>query len=265
MSSAACPSSAVVDVPVARAAATGSRACRRCRRRSECVRWRGARRRRPAADPSRVLPRQAPRAATAPPRRRTARCRWSPSAARPSSSTRSGGRCALPVGMRDHESRAFADAAARRRIVPPCSRTSSWVSARPMPVPSWVRDFCALDAVEALEHARQLVLGNADARVLDRQLDAAVASAQRRRGSTPSNVNLNALESRFRTIFSHMSRSTKTGSSIGAQSTSKRKPGVLDRRPERAGQLARQRAVSRSADRSPARGRPRCARSRAAR
>ena len=37
--------------------------------------------------------------------------------------------------------------------------------------------------------------------------------------TSPSNVNLNALERRLRTIFSHMSRSTKTGSGSGGQST----------------------------------------------
>ncbi len=35
----------------------------------------------------------------------------------------------------------------------------------------------------------------------------------------PSNVNLSALDSRLKTIFSHMSRSTRTGRSSGAQST----------------------------------------------
>ena len=35
----------------------------------------------------------------------------------------------------------------------------------------------------------------------------------------PSNVNLNAFESRLRTIFSHMSRSTNAGSPSGAQVT----------------------------------------------
>ena len=34
----------------------------------------------------------------------------------------------------------------------------------------------------------------------------------------PSNVNFNAFESRFSTIFAHISRSTNTGSSSGAQS-----------------------------------------------
>ena len=37
-------------------------------------------------------------------------------------------------------------------------------------------------------------------------------------------MNLNALERRFDTTFSHMSRSTYTGSAIGSHSTEKRRP-----------------------------------------
>ena len=40
----------------------------------------------------------------------------------------------------------------------------------------------------------------------------------------PSNVNLNALDRRFETTFSHMSRSTYTGSAIGGHSTENCKP-----------------------------------------
>ena len=49
-----------------------------------------------------------------------------------------------------------------------------------MPVPSWVRPRCALDAVEALEQARQLARRNADAGVAHRELDAAVAAVAQR-------------------------------------------------------------------------------------
>ena len=42
--------------------------------------------------------------------------------------------------------------------------------------------------------------------------------------TSPSRVNLKALETRFRTTFSHMSRSTKTGSGRGGQSTTSRSP-----------------------------------------
>ena len=40
----------------------------------------------------------------------------------------------------------------------------------------------------------------------------------------PSKVNLKAFERRFRTIFSHMPRSTYTGCGSGGQSTSSRRP-----------------------------------------
>ena len=40
----------------------------------------------------------------------------------------------------------------------------------------------------------------------------------------PAKVNLRALDSRLRTTFSHMSRSTCTGSSSGGQSTTKSSP-----------------------------------------
>ena len=42
--------------------------------------------------------------------------------------------------------------------------------------------------------------------------------------TAPSNVNLNALERRFDTTFSHISRSTYTGSAMGWHSTENRKP-----------------------------------------
>src|SRR5580700_7658830 len=42
--------------------------------------------------------------------------------------------------------------------------------------------------------------------------------------TSPSNVNFKALERRFRTIFSHMSRSTYTGSASGWHATENRRP-----------------------------------------
>ena len=64
-----------------------------------------------------------------------------------------------------------------------------------------------LDAVEPLEQARQLSAG------MPVPVSATVSTTVRScaRSATaipPSNVNLNAFESRLRTIFSHMSRST---------------------------------------------------------
>ena len=61
---------------------------------------------------------------------------------------------------------------------PPWRRASSCTSASPMPVPSCVRARLCFDAVETLEHARKLGLGNADARIGDPQLDEIGAALQ---------------------------------------------------------------------------------------
>ena len=64
-----------------------------------------------------------------------------------------------------------------------------------------------LDAVEPLEDARQLVLRNADAGVVTAR-SARPSRPVTETTTLPASVNLNAFESRLRTIFSHMSRST---------------------------------------------------------
>ena len=71
------------------------------------------------------------------------------------------------------------------------------VAARPRP----------LDPVETLEEPRQFVLGDAGPGVGDLELRVLAVRPQRTPMS-PSNVNLNAFETRLRTIFSHMSWST---------------------------------------------------------
>ena len=58
----------------------------------------------------------------------------------------------------------------------------------------------------------------------DLQPGGAVDRAGRRTRISPSKVNFTAFESRLRTIFSHMSRSTKTGAGSGGQSTTSRSP-----------------------------------------
>ena len=63
---------------------------------------------------------------------------------------------------------------------------------------------CAFDAVEALEHARNLFSRNAWTTVLHNELDVVSKVVQRPR-TEPCNVNFSALERRFSTIFSHMS------------------------------------------------------------
>ena len=64
------------------------------------------------------------------------------------------------------------------------------------------------DAVEPLEKPGQLLGGDADAGVPHAQLGRSGPPAAARPRSRPRSVNLKALETRFRTIFSHMSRST---------------------------------------------------------
>ena len=64
-----------------------------------------------------------------------------------------------------------------------------------MPLPSWLRALRALDAVEPLEDARQLVGRDADAGVADRERNVAPACAQRDLDARPRSVNLNAFES----------------------------------------------------------------------
>ena len=53
-------------------------------------------------------------------------------------------------------------------------------------------------------------------------------------------MNLNAFESRFETIFSHMSRSTEIGSESAGQSTEQRQPGSLDGGAKAARELGRE-------------------------
>ena len=140
--------------------------------------------------------------------------------------------------------------AARRRRSPPCSSTSSCTSARPMPDPSMRARRRALDAVEALEHVRQL--GARDAGCRCRAPAARLrhpALAQRaRRIVAAASVNLKAFDSRLRTIFSHISRSTKTGAGERRTVDVEAQAGLFDeRRAEGAGQVAGERRQSRSA------------------
>ena len=94
-------------------------------------------------------------------------------------------------------------------IVAAVQRTSSRTSARPMPLPSKLRPPRAVDAMEALEEARQLVRPAMPVPVSrDRQHRRRRRRAAGATAMPPSSVNLNAFESRLRTIFSHISRST---------------------------------------------------------
>ena len=66
----------------------------------------------------------------------------------------------------------------------------------------------ALDAVEPLKNVRELLLGDARTGVADDQPRPIRLPCSSDTSISPSSVNLKAFETRFRTIFSHMSRST---------------------------------------------------------
>jgi len=77
----------------------------------------------------------------------------------------------------DHESRAFVDAAVDGNR--PAMQPNELVGQRqPDAGPFVGARLLPLDAVKAFEHTRQLVRGNARARVLNRQLHGAVAAAE---------------------------------------------------------------------------------------
>ena len=65
-----------------------------------------------------------------------------------------------------------------------------------------------LHAVKPLEDARQLVLRNARARIVNREQRPSIPARVTETTTLPCSVNLNAFDNRLRTIFSHMSRST---------------------------------------------------------
>ena len=109
------------------------------------------------------------------------------------------------------------------------------------------------DAPESLEQTRQLLLGNSDAGVRDGQLRHA-STRRRPTAISPENVNLNALESRLRTIFSHASSRRRPGRRA-ACTRSQPKPRALDCRSERARDVARLTTRGRLA-RRPVRSRP---------
>ena len=190
-----------------------TRACRRCRRPggsaaarrpariAEAASWRE----RPAW--SRAGPRRAVRAGQ--PAERLLDVRR-----RPQRRRRQGARATDPVGRQ--VGRARRDRHGEGRPAPSCSRPPpARRAAGPAPAPAPGRSpsprACApgaLDAMEPLEEPGQLVGRDARPGVLDPQRDQRPLPARSDTAIRPSSVNLNALERRFRTIFSHMSRST---------------------------------------------------------
>ena len=128
--------------------------------------------------------------------------------AAPPCSIRSAGRCAAPNGERRRERRARPERALdldRRRR-----------AASPAPAPAPARCPCPRASAARVPSTRwkrsnrrgSSSGGNADAGVLHRAASTRSPSARSATSMPPSNVNLKAFESRLRTIFSHMSRST---------------------------------------------------------
>lgn len=134
------------------------------------------------------------------------------------SATRSGSRCAVPVGIRTVKVVPVPGVLAAV-IVPPCRVTSSRVMASPMPDPSVERA-----RVPAMRWNRSNSRGSSSAGI-PAPVSATVSStalspsARRATATWPSRVNFSALDSRLRTTFSQDSRSTWTGHGSGGQST----------------------------------------------
>ena len=92
-------------------------------------------------------------------------------------------------------------------MVPPCSPTSSRTIARPMPLPSPERER-ARSIRWKRSNNRGSSSGGTPVPVSATVRTAESPSCRTATVMPPSKVNLTALESRLRTTFSHMSRST---------------------------------------------------------
>jgi hypothetical protein len=136
--------------------------------------------------------------------------------------TRSGARWAVPIGTVTVKA-VPTPGALSTAIAPPWRRTSSWTRARPMPVPSWVRA-----RAPSTRWKRSKMCGSWSAAMpvpVSRTTSRAAAPTWSRVTEIPPrSVNLNAFDSRLRTIFSHRSRSTWTGPASGRQSTANVSP-----------------------------------------
>ncbi len=134
----------------------------------------------------------------------------------------SDGRCANPSGIRTVNvlpSPGVLDTS----TTPPCIRTSCWTSDSPSPLPSWERA-----RVSRTRWNRWKIFsvrsGGIPAPVSETRSTACSPDTSSATEMPPSWVNLTALLSRLRTIFSHMSRSTQTGRSVGGHCTSRCSP-----------------------------------------
>ena len=92
-----------------------------------------------------------------------------------------------------------------------------------MPLPSWVRPRAFSTR---WNRSNSLGISSAGMPVPVSRTRSSAAPPARRRATAipPSKVNLKALDSRLRTTFSHICRSTNTGSPSGGQSTASRSP-----------------------------------------
>ena len=125
--------------------------------------------------------------------------------------TRSAGRWAVPSGRRTVKVLPTPTSLATE-IVPPCRRTSSCTSARPMPLPSMLRPRAPSTRWKRSNRCGSSAAGM-PVPVSRTATSTALPSAVGRMAMaiSPSKVNFSALDRRLRTIFSHMSRSTWTG------------------------------------------------------
>ena len=223
-----------LDVSAPRAAGVRSRAYRRCRRRAvlravrgrrDAVDLHAPRLRGDAADSAALLSirhRWAPAATAAPPRRMAsapvAGERGRRLGADPLRRQVRGPTGIATVNVVPDPGRAF-DAGCCRRAA--C--TSSCTKREPDAGALMRAARAPLDAMEALEQARQFLLGYAVPVSRTASSPSRPARAQSD-AISPSNVNLKALDSRLSTIFSHMSRSTRPARGAVGQSTSNASP-----------------------------------------
>jgi len=109
------------------------------------------------------------------------------------------------------------------RTSPPWSRTSSRTRASPMPDPSWVRPRAPSTR---WNRSKRCGTWSAGMPVPVSRTPSSTRGPARRRATSmrPARVNLKALDRRLRTTFSHISRSTNTGSPTGGQSTASASP-----------------------------------------
>ena len=136
---------------------------------------------------------------------------------------RSAGKCAVPQRNRHDECAALTDCALHSHVA--AMQFDQFLNERQSDPRAFVRPgLSALDPMKALEHPRRAGPREFPPRYRGPAIRQRRPPAVNVTVTAPSNVNLNALERRFETTFSHMSRSTYTGSASGGHSTENRRP-----------------------------------------